>query len=153
MKKIAIFLLLLVMSASLFASNIGVVDARAVMAGDKKAEAVYKKLDDMRRKLENELSTEEVEIQKLQVEYNANPTAARQKTLEDRIQKFQASVTSKQQQLAQEETKEMEAIQKRITTAIQKVAQGKGMVQVYEANSLLFGGTNITSEVITEVNR
>jgi len=153
MKKIAIFLLSVGISASVFASKIGVVDARAVMAGDQKAAAVYKKLEDMKKKLEIELSKEEVAIQKLQVEYNANPTDAKKKELEGKMKAFQTSVTAKQNQLAQEETKEMQAIQKRISAAIQNVAKSKSMTQVYEANALLFGGTNITTEVVTEVNK
>ena len=153
MKKLAIFLLSLGISASILASSVGVVDARAVMAGYKNTAPAYKKLDDMRKKLENELNKEEIEIQKLQVEYNASPTDAKKKALDERVKKFQGTVATKQKELADAETKEMQAIQARITTAIKNVATTKKLNQVFEANSLLYGGVNITQDVITESNK
>lgn len=140
-------------SASILANNIGVVDARAVMSGYKNTAPAYKKLDDMRKKLENELNKEEIEIQKLQVEYNAAPTDAKKKTLDERVKKFQGTVSTKQKELADAETKEMQAIQTRITAAIKNVATAKKLNQVFEANSLLYGGVNITQDVITESNK
>ncbi|MGF6906590.1 OmpH family outer membrane protein [Fusobacterium sp. PH5-44] len=153
MKKLAIFLLSLGISASILANNVGVVDARAVMAGYKNTAPAYKKLDEMRKKLENELNKEEIEIQKLQVEYNASPTDAKKKALDDRVKKFQSTVATKQKELADAETKEMQTIQAKIQSAIKSVATSKKMSQVFEANSLLYGGVNITQDVITESNK
>lgn len=125
MKKLVILLLSMGISASIFASKVGVVDAREVMSKYKNTAEVYKGLETMKKNMENELAKEEVAIQKEQVDYNASPTAAKKTALEDKIKKFQANVTKKQQELANKEAKDMQTIQKAISAAITKVAQAK----------------------------
>ncbi len=59
----------------------------------------------------------------------------------------------KRQEAAIEEQKLMESLFKDIDRAIRVVAQAKGFTLVLDKNQVFFGGTDITNDVVLELNK
>lgn len=59
----------------------------------------------------------------------------------------------KRQEAAIEEQKLMENLFKDIDMAIRVVAQAKGFMLVLDKNQVFFGGTDITNDVVLELNK
>ncbi|MDR1834951.1 MAG: OmpH family outer membrane protein [Fusobacteriaceae bacterium] len=157
MKKITVILAVLGVSVSALAQNIGVVNARLVMEGYTQTRQIYQELENKRKIIETDLSKDEVEIQKLQLELNAagNPTDAQKKNYQDKVTKFQQKIQAKQQELAGEETKKMQEIQGKINTAVAAVAKAGKYDLVLEFNAVMYtaNAKDITPDVVKEINK
>lgn len=57
------------------------------------------------------------------------------------------------QQVAQQEAEMMKPVGEKIAAAIQAVAQEKGLTMIIDAAAVVFGGTDITDDVIKNVNK
>ena len=62
-------------------------------------------------------------------------------------------VQTMQKEMAQEEEKVMKPILKTVNDAVQKVAKQKGITVVVNKSLVYYGGTDLTSEVISAVKR
>lgn len=138
-----------------YADGVGVVDMNKIQTG-------YTKI----RSLSEEAALKQLELQKMQIEANIqlrntkasqpnNPVALeqQQKALTEKIQ-------AKSQEIESWSTTQAKAVQASIDAAIDAVAKAKGLSAVVDSSKdanqssiVLWGGTDITSEVLARLNK
>lgn len=130
------------------AEGVGLVDME-------KIQSAYSRM----RTLEDEAALKMLELQKMQTEANIqlrelkntqpnNPVAfeQQQKALSERIQ-------GKQQEIVTWRDNQVKTLLTNINTAIESVAKTKGLSAVVQKDTVIWGGTDITNEVLTRLNK
>ena len=139
MKKFCVlFALLAVMvctvaGAAYADEKIGVADMQKVLMKHPKFESVGKRIEAVYRAKEKELkeAIEKVTDKKAGAEM----------------------VEKKRREAAQEEMKLKEPIYKEIRAAIRTVAKSKGLTTILDSAAVLFGGMDVTDDIIKELNK
>ncbi len=151
MKKLAVLALAATMSVSAFAVKIGVVNTQEVFAKYSGTKKVQQELVKEKEKLENDIRSKEVELQKLGIELQgkgAKVTDAEKESYNKQAQALDQFVKGAQKQLSQKEYQSFESIRTTIDASVQSIAQKKKYDYVLEAGAVKFGGTDITQDVI-----
>lgn len=151
MKKLAVLALAVTMSVSAFAVKIGVVSTQEVFAKYSGTQKVQDELVKEKDKLENDIRSKEVELQKLGIELQGkgpNVTDAEKQSYNKQAEALDAFVKNAQRNLSQKEYEKMTAIQTTIDASIQSIATQKKFDYVLEAGAVKFGGQDITQEVL-----
>jgi len=151
MKKLAVLALAATMSVSAFAVKIGVVNTQEVFAKYSGTKSIQQELVKEKEKLENDIRSKEVELQKLGIELQgkgAKVTDAEKESYNKQAQALDKFVREAQQKLSQKEYQSFESIKTNIDASVQSIAQKKKYEYVLEAGAVKFGGTDITQEVI-----
>lgn len=151
MKKLAVLALAATMSVSAFAVNIGIVDSQEVFMKYSGTKTVQAELVKEKEKLENDIRSKEVELQKLGIELQGkgpNVTETEKENYNKQAQALDKFVRESQQKLSQKEYQSMTGIQTNIDASIQSIAKKSKYDYVLEAGAVKFGGTDITQEVI-----
>lgn len=151
MKKLAVLALAVTMSVSAFAVKIGVVNTQEVFAKYSGTKSIQQKLVKEKEKLENDIRSKEVELQKLGIELQgkgAKVTDAEKESYNKQAQALDKFVREAQQKLSQKEYQSFESIKTNIDASVQSIAQKKKYDYVLEAGAVKFGGTDITQDVI-----
>lgn len=151
MKKLAVLALAATMSVSAFAVKIGVVNTQEVFAKYSGTKKVQQELVKEKEKLENDIRSKEVELQKLGIELQgkgAKVTDAEKESYNKQAQALDKFVKGAQKQLSQKEYQSFETIRTTIDASVQSIAQKNKYDYVLEAGAVKFGGTDITQDVI-----
>jgi len=151
MKKLAVLALAATMSVSAFAVKIGVVNTQEVFAKYSGTKKIQQELVKEKEKLENDIRSKEVELQKLGIELQgkgAKVTDAEKESYNKQAQALDAFVKGAQKQLSQKEYQSFETIRTTIDASVQSIAQKNKYEYVLEAGAVKFGGTDITQDVI-----
>lgn len=151
MKKLAVLALAATMSVSAFAVKIGVVNTQEVFAKYSGTKKVQQELVKEKDKLEADIRTKEIELQKLGIELQgkgAKVTDAEKESYNKQAQSLESFVRSAQQQLSQKEYQSFESIRTNIDASVQSIAKKNKYDYVLEAGAVKFGGTDITQDVI-----
>jgi len=151
MKKLAVLALAATMSVSAFAVKIGVVNTQEVFQKYSGTQSVEEELVKEKDKLENDIRTKEMELQKLGIELQGkgpNVTDSEKESYNKQAQALDAFVQNAQRNLSQKEYEKMTSIQTSIDASVQSVAQQQKFDYVLEAGAVKFGGEDITQEVL-----
>ena len=156
MKKLSILALATVMSATAFASKIGVVNSQELFYKYSKTKVIEANLKKQGASLDNTLNQKQVELKKLQLELQAKGnkiTDAEKKNFEDKVNALNKFVKDSQMKLEKERNISLQAIDKTMHNAINKIAKSGKYDYVLEAGAVKFGGTDITDKVLAEMEK
>ncbi|MGN0837520.1 MAG: OmpH family outer membrane protein [Pyramidobacter sp.] len=119
--------------AACAAEKIGVANMQQVLINHPSFEQVSKRIEAMYRAKEQELKT----------------------SLDKVTDKKQGAqiIQKKRQEAAQEETKLKDTIYKEIRAAVRTVAKNKGITVVLDSVAVMFGGEDITQDIIKELKK
>lgn len=150
MKKMLILVMALVISVSIFATT-AVVDTQQVFRGYSKTKIAETKLQSEKTKLEGQLAIKAKNLQKIADELNAKGDKVTV-VEKDKFQKQQTEFSKERQALQTKlgalEQEEMGSIQKEILSAVKRVAAQKKYDLVVEKGAVLYGGKDITIDVL-----
>ncbi|MFP4465433.1 MAG: OmpH family outer membrane protein [Candidatus Goldiibacteriota bacterium] len=159
MKILTAVLMLMVFSVSAFALNVGYVDIEKVFSkygGTKKAqEKLMKKKEEMEKNIEKEkqmLLERRDDLEKKAGVLDRKNLQKKQEELQQEIAKLSREAEEKARVLMSEEQSATGEIIEHIRAVVQKVAKDEGYDYVFEKNLLLFGGDDLTFDVIKEMN-
>lgn len=162
MKKVIVMALIMVFAFSLgaYAMKIGYVDREKVFtaySGTKKAkEVLQNELDAEKKALEKEqedLIQASQDLKKRRTVLDKKKADEMEADLQRKAQALQQKALEIQQQLLTKEKEMYSQILDEIRAIVVKIAKDRGYNYVFERESLLFGGDDITAFVIREMNK
>lgn len=156
MKKLALMALVATMSVQALATKVGVVNTQELFYKYSKTRAMEENLKKQTSSLDNTLKQKQVELQKMELELKAKGTKVtdkEKKAFEDKIKMLEKFVKDSQIKLNKERATRMAEIEKVMQNAIDKVAKSEKADYVLEAGAVKFGGTDITSKVLAEMEK
>lgn len=121
--------------------KIAVVDVNKVVASSSQVKALKQQQDAKKAELQKWLDTVKADIQKQSSKENK----------EKLVKKYDAEFGKKAAANKAEYTKQLQNIDKNISSKIKSVAEIKGYSIVLSKSSVLYGGEDITSEIIKTV--
>ncbi|MEI7541879.1 MAG: OmpH family outer membrane protein [bacterium] len=162
MKKIVFLLagiLLFVFTASSFALTVGYVDIEKVFSQ-------YKGTADAKNKLQKEVEKEQknvekdkddilkakAELDKKKSILDKSKVAEEEKALQEKAEKLQSKAMEIQQKLLSQEKELTANIVEEIRAIVQKIAKEKSYDYIFEKNTVLYGGEDVTYLVIKKMN-
>lgn len=154
MKKLTLSLMALAMSANLFAGKIGYVNSQEAFEKYSQTRVIQANLDKEKDRLENEIKTKEVALQKTQLELQSKGDKLTDKEKADfqkKVEEFQKFIRDSQTKLSKEEFARMQEINKVMNNAISKVAKNGNYELILEAGAVRAGGVDVTAEVLKEM--
>ena len=156
MKKLSVLALAAVMSASAFATKVGVVNTQELFYKYSKTKVIEQNLKKQGASLDNTLNQKQVELKKLQLELQAKGskvTDAEKKAFEDKVKALDKFVRDAQMKLEKERNTRLQEVENTMKNAINKVAKADKYDYVLEAGAVKFGGTDITAKVLQEMEK
>jgi outer membrane protein len=151
MKKMLTLVMALAMSVSIFAAKIATVDTQKVFQGYSKTKEVQVKLEKEKTKLEGQLATKAKNLEKIAKDLNAKGdkvTVAEKDKFQKQQMEFGKEHKALQEKLGRMEYEEMGAIKADIASAVKQVARKGKYDLVIEQGAVLYGGKDITTEVL-----
>jgi len=151
MKKMLILVMALAMSMSIFAAKIATVDTQKVFQGYSKTKEVQVKLEKEKTKLEGQLAPKAKNLEKIARDLNAKGdkvTVAEKDKFQRQQDEYAKEHRALQDKLGRMEYEEMGAIKTDITSAVNRVAKQGKYEMVLEKGAVLYGGKDITLEVL-----
>lgn len=156
MKKLSVLALMAVMSASVFAEKIGVVNSQELFYKYSKTKVLEQNLKKQGASLDNTLNQKQVELKKLQLELQAKGnkvTDAEKKAFEDKVKALDKFVKDSQMKLEKERNTRLAEVETTMRNAVNKIAKAEKYDYVFEAGAVKFGGTDITAKVLQEMEK
>lgn len=151
MKKILTLIMAISISGSIFAAKIATISTQKVFQGYSKAQSAKTKLLDEKNKLEGQLSLKAKSLDKVKKELIAKGkkvTEAEADKYKKQEMELSKEYQALQQKLSRMEYEEMVPIQTEIKSAINQVARKNKYEMVVEESAVLYGGEDITAEVL-----
>lgn len=151
MKKMLTLVMAIAMSVSIFAAKIATVNTQKVFQGYSKTQIAKAKLEAEKTKLEGQLAVKAKNLEKIAKELNAKGdkvTVAEKDKFQKQQVEFGKERQALQQKLGRLEYKEMGTIQTEIKSAVKQVSRKGKYEIVIEEGAVLYGGKDITSEVL-----
>jgi len=151
MKKILTLAMAISMSVSIFATKIATVNTQKVFQGYSKTQVAKTKLETEKTKLEKQLAVKAENLEKIAKELNAKGnevTVAEKDKFKRQKMEFGKERQALQQKLGRLEYEEMGTIKTEIKSAVQQVARKNKYEVVIEEGAVLYGGKDITAEVL-----
>lgn len=156
MKKLALMALVATMSVQALATKVGVVNTQELFYKYSKTKVMDENIRKQTSALDNTLKQKQVELQKMELELKAKGTKVtdkEKKAFEDKIKLLEKFVKDSQIKLNKERAARMAEIEKVMQNAIDKVAKSEKADYVLEAGAVKFGGVDITSKVLAEMEK
>lgn len=155
MKKLSVLALMAVMSASVFAEKIGVVNSQELFYKYSKTKVLEQNLKKQGASLDNTLNQKQVELKKLQLELQAkgNKVTDAEKAFEDKVKALDKFVKDSQMKLEKERNTRLAEVETTMRNAVNKIAKAEKYDYVFEAGAVKFGGTDITAKVLQEMEK
>ena len=145
MKKFSLIVLMAAVlgfyNSALAAENIAVIDVQAVVMNSKQVQTLKKEQEKKIEDLQKWLTNVKKEIEK-------------QKTDEDKAKvakKYEAEYVKKQEAMGKDYLEKLKKIDKSINDTIANKAKEKGYNMVIAKNAVIFGGDDITDEIVKAV--
>ena len=142
MKKLlvsAMLVMTLGFSSAAFAdTKVAVVDIQAVVNKSAQVQALKKEQQTKMQELEKWLQTVRADVEKQQTKEGK----------EKLIKKYDADFAKKQEAIKKDYATKLQKIDRDITTVINKEAKAKGYTMVFAKGTVLFGGDDITNDII-----
>ncbi|MBP6063191.1 MAG: OmpH family outer membrane protein [Fusobacteriaceae bacterium] len=151
MKKLTTLALLASMSLTALSATIGYVNTQEVFRNYSQTKVIQTNLDKERTRLEGEVKSKELTLQKTQVELQskgAKVTPEEKAKFQKDIEGFQKFVKDSQIKLNKEERARLQEIEAAINSAVQKVAKDGKYEYILEGGAVKFGGENVTTKVL-----
>ena len=156
MKKMMIAAVALLASTSVFADKIGFVNSQEAFMKYSKTKIVHDNLSKEQERVENQIKQKEVVLQKTQLELQSKGdklTDKEKQAFQKQVEEFQKFVRDSQTKLSKEEYNRMQEIDATMTKAINSVAKAGKYDYIFEAGALKYGGSDITADVIKEMEK
>ncbi|MGL6064669.1 MAG: OmpH family outer membrane protein [Fusobacteriaceae bacterium] len=156
MKKLSILALTMAMSVSALAVKVGYLNTGEVFQKYSQTKILQTNLEKEKTRLETEIKKKEVVLQKMQVELKSKgekATDVEKKKFEDEVKIFQKFVKDSQTKLGKEEMTRLQEIEMNINNSVKKIATDGKYDYILEAGAVKFGGENITSKVLAEMEK
>ena len=145
MKKLLVTTLLLatmgITNAAMADTNIAVVDVQAVVSKSAQVQALKKEQQTKMQDLEKWLKTARADVEKQQT----------QEGQEKLLKKYNSEFAKKKEAIAKDYQTKLQAIDKSITETIANQAKLKGYDMVITKGTVLYGGDDITQDIIKVV--
>ena len=155
MKK-TLVVLTMVLSMTTMAAKVGYINSGEIFQKYSKTEDLRKNLNKEKARLENEIKTKEVKLQKMQLDLQSKGnkvTEQDKKNFQKRVETLQKFVKDSQTKLRKEEMTRVTEIDKILKKAIDKIAKSEKTDYIFEGEVMKYGGTNYTSEVLSEMEK
>ncbi|MGL4687742.1 MAG: OmpH family outer membrane protein [Fusobacteriaceae bacterium] len=156
MKKLSILALTMSMSISALAVKVGYLNTEEVFQKYSQTKILQTNLQKEKTRLETEIKKKEVVLQKMQVELQSKGdkvTDVEKKKFEEEVKTFQKFVKDSQTKLGKEEMTRLQEIEININNSVKKIATAGKYDYVLEAGAVKFGGENVTSKVLAEMEK
>ena len=156
MRKMMITAVALLASVSVFADKVGFVNAQEAFMKYSKTQTIQENLAKEKERLENQIKQKEVVLQKSQLELQSKGdklTDKEKQAFQKQVDEFQKFVRDSQTKLSKEEYSRMQEIDKTMSKAIDSVAKSGKYDYILEAGAVRYGGTDVTSAVIKEMEK
>lgn len=156
MRKMMITAVALLASVSVFADKIGFVNSQEAFMKYSKTQTIQENLAKEKERLENQIKQKEVVLQKSQLELQSKGdklTDKEKQAFQKQVDEFQKFVRDSQSKLSKEEYSRMQEIDKTMSKAIDSVAKSGKYDYILEAGAVRYGGTDVTSAVIKEMEK
>ncbi|MCX5773850.1 MAG: OmpH family outer membrane protein [Fusobacteria bacterium] len=156
-KSLIIAASIIVTSACVMAANlqIGTINTQQIIQNYSGAAVVQQELDQKKAQLQEVMKTEQDNLTTEQNALNQLGTKAtpdQVKAFQDAQQQFQTDYQTMQQELSQYQQEQMQQLKNTIATATQTVSLTSGYPIVLDSQAVLYGGTNISSQVLKALN-
>ena len=142
MKRLLVALLLLTMlgitNNVIAASNVAIVDVQAVVASSAQVKSLKKEQQTKIQDLEKWLKTAQADVEKQQTKEGK----------EKLLKKYNAEFAKKKEAVAKNYQTKLQAIDNSITETISNEAKAKGYDLVITKGVVIYGGTDITKDII-----
>ena len=156
MRKMMITAVALLASVSVFADKVGFVNSQEAFMKYSKTQTIQENLAKEKERLENQIKQKEVVLQKSQLELQSKGdklTDKEKQAFQKQVDEFQKFVRDSQTKLSKEEYSRMQEIDKTMSKAIHSVAKSGKYDYILEAGAVRYGGTDVTSAVIKEMEK
>lgn len=156
MRKMMITAVALLASVSVFADKVGFVNSQEAFMKYSKTQTIQENLAKEKERLENQIKQKEVVLQKSQLELQSKGdklTDKEKQVFQKQVDEFQKFVRDSQTKLSKEEYSRMQEIDKTMSKAIDSVAKSGKYDYILEAGAVRYGGTDVTSAVIKEMEK
>ncbi|QNM15654.1 MULTISPECIES: OmpH family outer membrane protein [Fusobacterium] len=156
MRKMMITAVALLASVSVFADKVGFVNSQEAFMKYSKTQTIQENLAKEKERLENQIKQKEVVLQKSQLELQSKGdklTDKEKQAFQKQVDEFQKFVRDSQTKLSKEEYSRMQEIDKTMSKAIDSVAKSGKYDYILEAGAVRYGGTDVTSAVIKEMEK
>ncbi len=145
MKKLLVTTMLLALigscNAAMAETNVAIVDVHAIIAKSAQVQALNKEQQTKIEELEAWLKTVKEDVDKQQTKEGK----------EKLVKKYDAEFIKKQEVIRDNYNKKLQAIDKSITETITNTAKAKGYNLVIPKGVVIYGGTDITNDVMKVV--
>ena len=144
------------MSATAFADKVGVVNTQELFYKYSKTKVIEENLKKQGAALDNTLNQKQVELRKMEVELKGKGnkvTDAEKKAFQDKVKSLEKFMRDSQMKLEKEKNMRIGEVEKVINQSISKVAKAGKYDYVLEAGAVRFGGTDITAQVLQEMEK
>ena len=155
MKK-TLVLLTMVLSVATMAEKIGYINSGEIFQKYSKTVELRENLNKEKTRLENEIKTKEVVLQKTQLDLQSkgsSVTKEEKEKFQKEVEKLQKFVRDSQTKLGKEEMTRVTEIDKVLKTSVDKISKQEKMDYVLEGEAVRFGGINLTSKVLAEMEK
>ena len=155
MKK-TLMVLSMVLSMTAMAAKVGYINSGEIFQKYSKTEQLKKNLNKEKVRLENEIKTKEVKLQKIQLDLQSKGnkvTEQEKKNFQKQVETLQKFVKDSQIKLRKEEMTRVAEIDKVLKKAINKIAKSEKVDYIFEGEVMRYGGTNYTSKVLSEMEK
>lgn len=156
MKKLTLLAMIVVMSTSALALEIGVVNSQELFYKYSKTKVIDENLKKEGAALDNTLKQKEVELKKLQIELKSKGNKATEKDkkiFNDKIKIFDKFAKDSKMKISKERDTKVAEVENIMNKAILKIAKNKKLDYILESGAVKFGGKNVTKEVLFEMEK
>ena len=155
MKK-TLVVLTMVLSMTAMAAKVGYINSGEIFQKYSKTAELRKNLNKEKVRLENEIKTKEVKLQKMQLDLQSKGnkvTEQDKKNFQKQVETLQKFVKDSQTKLRKEEMTRVTEIDKILKKAIDKIAKSEKADYIFEGEVMRFGRINYTSKVLSEMEK
>lgn len=150
MKKITVMVIIFTMAMIVYSANaatIGYIDGQKVFSSYEKTKKVQEQLKKKEQLLQDEVAKRQKQVEK---EKNKNISDGDLRKL---VEKFKQELEPQQNDMIESQKKMMQEIQDDIVKASEAIAKRMGFEVVLDKQIIITGGTDITDEVIKQLNK